>query len=77
MLCEFDFLGEEKAYEIVVKNTNIINDMIESLIPVPNNVLYTPKIENCEQMLTDMCFNKGQISKGTLNKIKGIFKWTI
>ena len=22
----------------------------------------------------DMCLNKGQISKGTLNKIKGIFK---
>ena len=60
MLCDFDFLGEEKAYEIVVKNTNIVADMIDSIVPVPNNKLFTPKIENCEQILTDMCFNKAK-----------------
>lgn len=52
------FLGEEKAYEITVTNTNKIADMIEPIIPVPNDHLYTPKIENSEQMLKDLCFSK-------------------
>ena len=58
MLDAMSFLGEEKAYEITVTNTNKIADEIEPLVPVPNDFLYTPKIENCENMLTDMCFNK-------------------
>ena len=58
MLECMSFLGEEKAYEITVTNTNMIADQIESLVPLPNDVLYTPKIENCENMLRDMCFKK-------------------
>ena len=27
-------------------------------MPVPNDKLYTPTIENCENMLRDMCFDK-------------------
>ena len=60
MMCDFDFLGEEKAYEIVVTNSNYFADQIEAMIPVPNDKLHKPKIENCEQMLTDMCFNKAK-----------------
>ena len=60
MLKCMSFLGEEKAYEVVVTNTNMIADMIEPLVPVPNDHLYTPTIENCEQILTDMCFNKAK-----------------
>ena len=52
------FLGEEKAYEITVTNTNKIADQIESLRPVPNDHLFTPHIEGCEQELTDMVFEK-------------------
>ena len=58
MLKCMSFLGEEKAYEVTVTNTNKIADMIEPLLPVPNDHLYTPKIENCENILRDMCFKK-------------------
>ena len=58
MLECMSWLGEEKAYEVTVTNTNLIADMIEPLMPVPNDKLYTPTIENCENMLKDMCFGK-------------------
>ena len=58
MLKCMEFLGPEKAYEVTVTNTNMIADMIEEIIPVPNDHLYTPTIENCDNMLRDMCFNK-------------------
>ena len=58
MLKCMEFLGSEKAYEVTVTNTNLIADMIESIMPVPNDKLYTPTIENCENMLRDMCFEK-------------------
>ena len=58
MLECMSFLGEEKAYEITVTNTNKVADQVEKLVPLPNDKLYTPSIENCEQMLTDMVFEK-------------------
>ena len=60
MLEAFAFLGEEKANEIVVKNTNIIADQIEKLVPLPNDILYTPKIANVNEILTDMCFDNAK-----------------
>lgn len=55
MLDDFAWLGEKLAKEIVVTNTNIIADMIEVVKPIKDK-LYTPKIENCEEMLKDLCY---------------------
>jgi len=57
MLSEFEYLGEEKAYEIVVKNTNEIADSIENLKPLRSGS-YPPSIENCEEDLDRMCREK-------------------
>jgi len=57
MLEEFSYLGEEKAYEIVVTNTNLIADMCENVRPVPHN-LFAPTIENSVQDLKDLVYGK-------------------
>ena len=56
MLECFSFLGEEKAYEIVVTNTNKIADQIEKIIPAANDVLHTPEIEGCDELLRSICY---------------------
>ena len=48
MLRAFQFLGEEKAKEIVVVNPNKIADMVEEVKPIKDE-LYTPKIEGAEE----------------------------
>ena len=57
MLQEFSYLGEEKAYEVVVTNPNRIADMCETLRPVPHN-LFAPKIENSVEDLKDLVYGK-------------------
>ncbi len=57
MLREFSYLGSEKAYEIVVTNTNLIADMCENLRPVPHN-LFAPKIENSVEDLKSLVYGK-------------------
>ena len=47
MLDEFSYLGAEKAYEVVVENTNRIADLCENVRPLPPaKTLFAPKIEN-------------------------------
>ena len=57
MLSEFSYLGEEKAYEVVVKNPNLIADMCDTVRPVPHN-LFAPKIENSVEDLKSLVYGK-------------------
>nr|WP_300838354.1 PolC-type DNA polymerase III [uncultured Acetatifactor sp.] len=57
MLEEFSYLGSEKAYEIVVKNTNMIADMVEVIAPVRPDKC-APVIEDSDKTLTKICYDK-------------------
>ena len=58
MLQEFSYLGEDVAKEVVVTNTNKIADMIESGIrPIPEG-FYPPKMENAEEIVRTMTYEK-------------------
>ena len=57
MLDEFKYLGEEKAYEVVVTNTNKIADMCEQISPISQEKC-PPHIPGCEQTIKDIAYNK-------------------
>ena len=57
MLEEFSYLGAQKAYDVVVKNTNLIADMCEDIQPVPDGQ-YPPKIEGSAEDLRRICNEK-------------------
>ena len=57
MLAEFEYLGSDKAREVVVDNTNLIADMVDSIDPVRPDKC-PPVIENSDQTLTDICYRR-------------------
>jgi DNA polymerase-3 subunit alpha (Gram-positive type) len=57
MLKEFEYLGEEKAYEVVVENTNKISDMCEKISPISPEKC-PPHIDGCEQTIRDIAYKK-------------------
>lgn len=59
MLDAFHFLGEEKAFEIVVTNTNKLADSIDTVIPIRDE-LYTPTIEGANEEIREMSYNRAK-----------------
>ena len=57
MLDEFQYLGAEKAEEVVVTNTNRIADMIDRISPVRPDKC-PPVIDNSAGILRDICYNR-------------------
>ena len=57
MLEEFSYLGPEKAKEVVITNTNMIADMVETIAPVrPDKA--PPIIPDSDKTLTEICYNR-------------------
>ena len=57
MLAEFDYLGSDLAYEVVVANTRKIADMCEPIAPVRPDQC-PPVIENSDETLRNICYNR-------------------
>ena len=68
MLEDFKFLGEDKAYEIVVTNTNKVADMCEivEVIPDTGGIPFSPRVKsddgnsylNCPEVVTELVYTK-------------------
>ncbi|MBQ8131942.1 MAG: PHP domain-containing protein, partial [Bacilli bacterium] len=68
MLEDFRFLGEEKAYEIVVENTNKIANMCEivEVIPDTGGIPFSPRVKaddgesylDCPVVVTDLVYTR-------------------
>ncbi len=59
MLGEFAYLGEDRAYEVVITNPNKIADMLDPIRPIPREN-YPPKIEGSAEELETMCREKAK-----------------
>jgi len=57
MLEEFSYLGEEKAYEVVVTNTRLVADQVETFELLPKE-LFPPRLENSEADLDRLVWEK-------------------
>ena len=59
MLNDFSYLGPEKAKELVIDNPAKINDLIESILPIPLET-FPPEIPGSEEELRNMCYEKAK-----------------
>ncbi len=59
MIDEFKYLGLDKAYEVVVTNTNKISDMCEQISPISPEKC-PPHIDGCEKQIEDIAMTKAK-----------------
>lgn len=64
MLSDFSYLPKEQREAVVITNPQLIADQIEEIKPIPDE-LYTPKIDNSDGMLRDMCIKRSEELYGT------------
>ena len=64
MLEEFSYLGEETAYEVVVKNTRLVADWVEKVQPIPDGT-FPPFIAGAEEDIRNMSEKKAAELYGT------------
>ena len=57
MLKEFSYLGKEEAYNVVVRNTNLVADWCEDVVPLPQG-LFPPSLEDSEGELKRLVWGK-------------------
>jgi DNA polymerase-3 subunit alpha (Gram-positive type) len=58
MLKECAYLGEEKAFEVVVTNTNLIADMVEDIQLLPKGQLFPPRLKNSAEDLKALVWGR-------------------
>ena len=58
MLQEFSYLGEEKAFEVVVTNPRAIADQCETIELLPKGKLFPPRLENSREDLYNLVWNR-------------------
>ncbi len=63
MLEEFTYLGKDKAYEVVITNTNLVADRIEKISPVRPDKC-PPVIPDSDKTLREICYNKAHSMYG-------------
>lgn len=59
MLNEFMIYGKDKAYELVIKNTNLIADSLEDIKPIPPGK-FPPELEGASDELRRFTFEKAR-----------------
>ncbi|MCK9217759.1 MAG: PolC-type DNA polymerase III [Firmicutes bacterium] len=57
MLEEFNYLGSDLAYEIVVNNSILIADTVENIVPIPEET-FPPKIDGADKQIYKMAMDK-------------------